>query len=124
MSNPVYEELLAAGNILIDEFGRDVSYQSGSTTYRDENKKWLGKVPVAPVTVKAAIFDASAADRQRWPGITFTKKALISPSDLTITPALDDAITDEGTIYAIAEVMTSGPGGTELLYTLLLTTER
>lgn len=124
MTNATYTELLAAGNILIDEFGRDISYRPGGTVDLVTGEPWHGKVQAAAVTVKAAIFDATGKDNLNWPSITFNKKAMVSPADITITPSLGDTVTDEGTIYAVVHVVTTKPGDTALLYTLLLTTER
>jgi len=124
MVNPVYTELLAAGNILIDEFGRDVTYTPGGSVDRVPGEPWRGKVPSTGVTVKAAIFEASGKDIQTWPQITFTAKALVSPVNITISPSLGDTVTDGGITYNVAHVVTTAPGDTALLYTLLLTTER
>lgn len=124
MANATYTELLGVGNSLIDDFGRDVSFRPGGTTDLVPGEPWRGKVQGTAVTVKAVIFDATGRDIQDWSHIDFSKKALISPADITITPSLGDTVTDGGTVYAVAQVITSKPGDTTLLYTLLLTTER
>lgn len=124
MTDAFYTELAADAEDLITEFGRSISYRPGGTVEISPGEPWRGRQPAPAVTVTGVILDAKQADHNAWPQIEFTKKALISPNEITLTPSKGDKIEDEGVIYGVAEILPLKPGNIEVLYTLLISTER
>lgn len=114
-----YDELAQDALDLIDEFGRDVQHASNGTEDIVPGKPWRGVQPIAPTTVKAAIFDATSNDRQAFPDVDFTKRGLIAAKGLVNIPAVEDRVIDDIT-YRIARVVELKPGPTALVYTVLL----
>lgn len=124
MTDAFYTALAADAQALISEFGRSITYQPGGTVPIDPAAPWRGKQPATPVTVTGVIVGAKQADHSAWPLIEFDSKALISPNDITLTPSRGDKVIDGGITYGVAEIAPLKPGNVEVLYTLLLTTER
>jgi len=124
MTDAFYTELAADAEALIVEFGRSITYQPNDGGLISPTEPWRGNQPGTPVTITGVILDSSSADHQAWPTIEFTKKALISPNEIAFTPSKADQIIDGGVTYGIAEIMPLKPGNIDVLYTLLLSTER
>lgn len=114
-----YADIAQTALELIDEFGRDVEHAPRGTVDRVAGEPWRGQVPIAPTTITAALFDATASDRQAFPSVDFTKTALIAAKDLATVPAVEDRLIDDLT-YRVVRVIETRPGDVPLLYTLLL----
>ncbi len=124
----IYPELAMVAQDLITQFGRQVSYQRQGTIDRVPGQPWRGQVPVDPIIVTAAVFDATSYDRSASPEIQFTKTALIAARTLAFEPLADDFMIDRerdlDIRYRVVRVNTLRPGTVGLLYTLSLSTAK
>lgn len=123
MSVEVYNNLLSTAGTLIEQFGRDVTFQRVGEPI-DPAKPWLGKGIGDTETIKAAVFESSGKDRVAFPDVTFTRRALIAGDALDSPPTEADQVQDQGITYGISQIITYAPGTVIVAYALLLTTER
>lgn len=114
-----YADLSQTALDLITEFGRDVQHAPAGTVDIVPGESWRGVQPATPTTIRAAIFDATVADRQTFPDLDFTKTALVAAQGLSPIPAVEDQLIDDRS-YRIVRVVETRPGSVALLYTLLL----
>lgn len=114
-----YADMAQVAKELLEEFGREVEYAPNGTVSIVADKPWRGVAPIATTTITAAIFDATAADKQLYPDVNFTKTAIVAAKDLGQTPRVEDVIEDDIN-YRVVSVKELKPGPTSLLYTLLL----
>ena len=114
-----YADLATTARDLIAEFGRDVQYAPNGTVDLFLGESWRGQTPAAAVTVRAAIFDASARDIQTNPNIVFTKVAWVAAGTAGVAPTAQDQIIDD-IHYRIMRAFEIKPGPTVLAYRLLL----
>lgn len=114
-----YADLAQTGLELVDEFGRDVQHAPNGTTDIVSGQSWRGQQPIAPTTIRAAIFEATSLDRQSFPAIEFSKTAIIAAKDIVNIPEVEDRLIDDLN-YRVVRVVETKPGPVALLYTLLL----
>lgn len=118
-----YADLAQTALDLIAEFGREVQHAPKGTADFDVTKPWRGQQPSTPAPITAAIFDATVNDRQSFPDLDFTKRALVAAQGLSPVPVVEDQIIDDIT-YRIVRVVETKPGPVALVYTLLLSAKK
>ncbi len=123
-----YSGLVTVAETLLDSFGREVILQVASKTPADSAKSWGARETPAVATddqiitgVKAVFVAPEKEDKEASTTRKRRERAFVAPGELS-GAVIDDSwqLVDGTTIYEIVRASPKQPGGSLILYDLLL----
>jgi len=115
-----YSGMAATAQRLVQQFGRAITVRKPTVTANDADIPSDVTVTYTDYSVTGAVIEYRADQIDGTQIMAQDRMCLIAGADLSVAPEPDWRVVDDSKTYTVIEVERTGPGGTEVLYTLHL----